>query len=69
VESARALPLLEHGFTHFRLKVRPILATVRNARLPDRRSGRRWVGIRQAERGAVPVPVRTLLRNLPTSRE
>ena len=29
-----------------------------------RRPDRRWIDIRQAERGAVPVPVRTLLRGL-----
>lgn len=65
VEKTRALPALDHGFTHFRLKVRPLLCAV-VGRIPGRarQTGRRWVGIRQAERGPVPVPVRTLLRNL-----
>jgi A/G-specific adenine glycosylase len=64
VEDTRALPALEHGFTHFRLKVRPILCAVDGIVAIARHTGRRWIDIREAERGAVPVPVRTLLRDL-----
>ena len=64
VGSAHALPALEHGFTHFQLTVRPLLCDVRRTPSAVRRPDRRWIDIRQAERGAVPVPVRTLLRGL-----
>ena len=64
VGSACALPALEHGFTHFQLTVWPLLCDVRRTPSAVRRPDRRWVDIRQAERGAVPVPVRTLLRGL-----
>ena len=62
IGETRALPALEHGFTHFRLTVRPVLCEVHDIRAAPR--GWQWIGIRQAERGAVPVPVRTLLRDL-----
>jgi len=64
VGTARPLPALEHGFTHFQLTVWPLLCDVRRTPSAARRHDRRWVDIRQAERGAVPVPVRTLLRGL-----
>ena len=64
VESTRSLPVLEHGFTHFQLRVRPLLCTVRRVPSTVRRPDRRWIDLRQAECGAVPVPVRTLLRDL-----
>jgi A/G-specific adenine glycosylase len=64
VGSAHALPALEHGFTHFQLTVRPLLCDVRRTPSAVQRPDRRWVDIRQAERGAVPVLVRTLLRGL-----
>jgi len=64
VGSAHPLPALEHGFTHFQLTVWPLLCDVRRTPSAVRRPDRRWIDIRQAERGAVPVPVRTLLRGL-----
>ncbi|MGH8674726.1 MAG: A/G-specific adenine glycosylase [Burkholderiales bacterium] len=64
VERIRSLPVLEHGFTHFRLKVQPLLCTVARTRQERRQSGRRWADIGQAARDAVPVPVRKLLRDL-----
>jgi len=64
VENVRALPVLEHGFTHFRLSVQPVLCTVRRFPAAAGQSTRRWLAIPQAQRGAVPVPVRTLLRDL-----
>jgi A/G-specific adenine glycosylase len=64
VGSAHELPAIEHGFTHFQLRAWPLLCDVRRTVSAVRRPDRRWVDIRQAERGAVPVPVRTLLRGL-----
>jgi A/G-specific adenine glycosylase len=54
------LPAFEHAFTHFRLRVRPVLYDLR--RKPA--SGG-WVPLEDALAGAVPAPVRRLLRTLP----
>ena len=52
---------LEHGFTHFRLQIRPLLCEV--TRPPKVESpGRLWLGFEEARDAAVPAPVRKLLR-------
>jgi A/G-specific adenine glycosylase len=56
------LPPLEHGFTHFRLRARPVLCAVR-APTHDT-PGRRWVNLADALGAAVPTPVRRVLRAL-----
>ena len=58
----RPLPAIEHGFTHFRLRIRPLLRDV--SRSERRRSDRRWMSLGALERAAVPAPVRTLARRL-----
>ncbi|HYD56490.1 MAG TPA: A/G-specific adenine glycosylase [Burkholderiales bacterium] len=60
--AGRALAPLEHGFTHFRLRIRPLLYDV--ARRP---SGAGWTPIADALSGAVPAPVRKVLKALPTA--
>lgn len=54
------LQAFEHGFTHFRLLVNPLLYELR--RKPSRGW---WVSIDDALAGAVPAPVRGLLSRLP----
>jgi A/G-specific adenine glycosylase len=56
---AKALPTIEHGFTHFRLRIHPLLCDVR------KRSGGRWLKIDEAAQAALPAPVKTLLARLP----
>ena len=58
---AKALPAIEHGFTHFRLRIRPLLCDV-----PKRTEGR-WLKIEQAGGAALPAPVRALLGRLPAA--
>jgi adenine-specific DNA glycosylase len=61
VAKARRLPIVEHGFTHFRLRAQPWLCTP----LSQVESvGRLWVDLADAPGAAVPAPVRTLLRAL-----
>ena len=60
-EGAR-LAAFEHAFTHFRLRVRPVLYEPR--RKP---AAGWWVPVADALAGAVPTPVRKLLRALPTA--
>ncbi len=55
---ARALAPIEHGFTHFRLRIQPLLCDV-----PKRTAGR-WLKIDDAGRAALPAPVKSLLGRL-----
>jgi len=61
VRSRRTLPIVEHGFTHFRLRATPILCAVGAAR-PAK--NQRWIALSQAARAAVPTPVKKLLIGL-----
>jgi len=66
--SQRKLPVLEQGFTHFRLRVQPVVCPL--AKLPPRAEspGRRWLGVDDALRAAIPVPVGKVLRALVSGR-
>jgi A/G-specific adenine glycosylase len=55
----RRLPPLEHGFTHFRLRIRPVLCEA------AREAAGLWIDLDDAVRAAVPAPVRKLLLGLP----
>jgi A/G-specific adenine glycosylase len=56
--ASRRLPQIDHGFTHFRLRIRPLLHDLtRAARTP----GRLWFDVEEALGAAVPSPVRKLL--------
>jgi A/G-specific adenine glycosylase len=55
---ATKLPVIEHGFTHFRLRILPVLCAVRRER------GGLWIDLEEAARAAVPAPVRRLLQEL-----
>jgi A/G-specific adenine glycosylase len=57
-----ALSEFEHVFTHFRLRVRPVLYELR-----QKPTLGWWVPLADAVGGAVPAPVRTLLKNLPAA--
>ena len=60
VGSKKALETLEHGFTHFRLQIRPLLCEV--TRKPSLETpGRLWTDLADAAQAAVPTPVRKLL--------
>ena len=64
VKQSQRLPEIEHGFTHFKLRVRPFRCTVRNI-LPRAESpGRIWLDLDDAIRAAVPAPVKKLLLEL-----
>ena len=57
----RPLPAIEHGFTHFRLRIRPV---IREPGEMKTGRGARWMTLAQLERAAVPAPVRTLASRL-----
>ena len=57
--TGRKLEPIEHGFTHFRLRIQPVLCEVRTrSRAAD---PQRWMTITEASGAAVPTPVRRLL--------
>jgi A/G-specific adenine glycosylase len=58
----RRLEPIEHGFTHFRLRIQPVLCEVRKK--PVAGDSRRWMRIDEAASAAVPTPVRRLLSSL-----
>jgi A/G-specific adenine glycosylase len=53
----RALAAIEHGFTHFRLRVLPV---VRDITKTEAKKHERWMTLSALGRAAVPAPVRTL---------
>ena len=58
----RRLAPIEHGFTHFRLRIQPLLREVRKK--TPARDAERWMQISEAVTSAVPTPVRRLLSSL-----
>ena len=57
----RPLQPIEHGFTHFRLTILPV---VRELNRPVGRKASRWMTLGELERAAVPTPVRNLIARL-----
>jgi adenine-specific DNA glycosylase len=55
--------MLEHGFTHFRLRIRPLLCQVTRSPIAGQ-SRSLWVDIEDVSEAAVPAPVRTLVSRL-----
>jgi A/G-specific adenine glycosylase len=58
----RRLAPLEHGFTHFRLRIQPVLRKVRKKGPAG--PSLRWMPLGEAASAAVPTPVRRLLSSL-----
>jgi A/G-specific adenine glycosylase len=62
--ATRELEPLDHGFTHFRLRIRPLLCELRKAPSLAESPGRLWLGVADALEAAVPAPVRKVLQCL-----
>lgn len=60
----RCLAPIEHGFTHFKLTISPLLCDVARTSPRAEQSGRIWISVEDAAHAAVPTPVRKLLRSL-----
>jgi A/G-specific adenine glycosylase len=58
------LPSIDHGFTHFRLRIRPVRIDVSDLHRAVSEPGRMWVPLAEAFGAALPVPVRRILRSL-----
>ncbi len=64
IKSIKKLEPLAHGFTHFRLRIRPLLCELA-AKAPNAQSPQRlWIDIVDASDAAVPAPVKKLLGRL-----
>jgi A/G-specific adenine glycosylase len=64
IARAVKMPVIEHGFTHFRLNIQPIRCQVRKIFPRAETLGRIWLDLEEASRAAVPAPVRKLLLGL-----
>jgi len=60
----RRLPVIEHGFTHFRLRAQPLRVDVRRMTPRAAAAGRLWLDVADAVHAAVPAPVRAVLKSL-----
>ena len=55
---------IEHGFTHFSLTIAPLLCRAEQRQSCVEMPGRAWVGLDEAMRYPIPVPVRKLVSQL-----
>jgi A/G-specific adenine glycosylase len=67
LQAVSALATLEHGFTHFRLQIRPLLCEVEQQASTAQMPGRLWIAPQDAAGAALPTPVRKLLSALAAS--
>ena len=65
---SRKLPMIQHGFTHFRLHIQPVLCEIGKTASRAEAPGCLWIDVGEAAAAAVPAPVRTLLGRLPAAR-
>ena len=64
ITQAQKMPVIEHGFTHFRLIIQPMRCRIRNVPRHTELPGKIWLDVADAARAAVPAPVKTLLSGL-----
>jgi len=67
ISSTRELEPLEHGFTHFRLRIRPVLCAVARTLPSVAAPGRLWIDLEDAAQAAAPAPVKKLIARLGAS--
>ena len=64
VKQVQRLPEIQHGFTHFKLRVQPVRCTVQKILPRAEAPGWIWLDVDDAVRAAVPAPVKKLLLQL-----
>ena len=64
VSKSLRMPPIEHGFTHFNLRIQPFRCTVRKILPRAEAPGRIWLDVDDAIRAAVPAPVKKVLLEL-----
>jgi len=58
------LPVFKHTFTHFKLNITPVLLRVTNKPQRVQQPGSMWIDMEEALLGAIPTPVRRILKSL-----
>lgn len=66
--TGKALPVLSHAFTHFKLHIQPQTLHVAELSPHASESGRVWLSIEAAIAAAIPTPVRKILQSLLETR-
>jgi len=65
VAGVTRLPPLEHGFTHFRLKIQPVICNIAKPGVSSKNGAlRTWMPLGEAAQAAIPSPVRSLIERL-----
>ncbi len=64
IDTPQVLAPLAHGFTHFKLKIQPLLCQVKKFTPAVREAGQIWLSLEAAHGAAIPVPVRKLIARL-----
>jgi A/G-specific adenine glycosylase len=59
---------LEHGFTHFRLRIYPLLREIQRKPQRVEAPGSLWLDLTDAAKAAIPAPVKKLLARLTANR-
>jgi A/G-specific adenine glycosylase len=59
---------LEHGFTHFRLRIYPLLTEIQKKPQRVEAPGSLWLDLTDAAKAAIPAPVKKLLARLTANR-
>ena len=62
-ERIECLADIDHGFTHFRLRITPVVAHATRGRGTEE-PGRLWLSVEEALGAAIPAPVKQILRTL-----
>jgi A/G-specific adenine glycosylase len=58
------LPVLDHTFSHFRLRISPLKLSVRHRPAAAEEPGRIWLLVEEAIQAALPTPIRTIITAL-----
>jgi A/G-specific adenine glycosylase len=61
VEAMRELEPLDHGFTHFQLRIQPVVCDVMRSTPHAAAPGRLWLDLPEARAAAIPAPVKRVL--------
>ncbi|MDD2832625.1 MAG: A/G-specific adenine glycosylase [Methylotenera sp.] len=62
----KALPMLSHTFTHFKLQITPLIMHASQQKPHAKEAGTVWIALSDAIAAAIPTPVRTIVNQILT---
>ncbi len=65
MDEMQALPIVHHGFTHFKLEITPYLVRLKQRHAFVSQLEHQWLDLAQVGQAALPAPVKKLLLGLP----